>query len=100
MNRETRRKSKKRLATEEELIVDKGRAVLNTIISETYARHNDLTEKEYVKLLSGKNRRISEDKLVKVGMYNIFVEQAKVLMAIQESIKLAEAILKDQIGVK
>ena len=70
--------------------------MLNAIISETFARHNNLTSEEYVERLGGKD--LTEQKMIDIAMYNIFLEITKTIFDIEQKIKMGNAILNNLVA--
>lgn len=77
-------KSKEKLKlpekTPEQLIAEQHNGIINSIITQTFARHAGLSEKEYLKRLGIKNSKIGEARAVRVAKYNAILELTKVLL--------------------
>jgi hypothetical protein len=71
-----------------------GMNVLNTIINETFCRHNDLTEEEYKERLKAKDSEFTEEQLVMVGLYNIMIELTKEVFRLQQKTNLTAGTIK------
>lgn len=67
-------------------------AILNTIISETFTRHNDLTEEEFLKEIEVEG--LTEEIAVKNGFYNILLDTTKVMFDIKFKVGLLIETLK------
>lgn len=81
---ETTIKSKNKLKlpekTPEQLIAESHNGIMNTIITQTFARHAGLSEKEYLKRLGIENSEIGEDRAVRIAKFNAILELTKVLL--------------------
>ena len=53
----------------EQIIAEKHDGLMNTIISQTFARHAGLSEKEYLKRLGIKGTKISEERAVRIAKF-------------------------------
>lgn len=75
-------KSKPKLPkkTPEQIIAEKHDGLMNTIISQTFARHAGLSEKEYLKRLGIKGTKISEERAVRIAKFNATLALTKVLL--------------------
>lgn len=71
----------------------KGKNVLNAIISGTFTRHNELSESEYLERL-GVKEAISEDRIVKIGIYNILMEMTKEIFRLQQKTNLSAGMVR------
>jgi len=71
-----------------------GLGILNTIINETFCRHNDLTEEEYKENLKAENSEFDEARLIRVGMYNILVELIKEVFRLQQKTNLTAGTIQ------
>ena len=81
-------------------VLDDGLNILNAIISTTFTRHNDLTEKEFLERLKAENSGLNEKQLVRVAMFNMFVEFTKEILRLQQKTNLMaqtmEVVLKEK----
>ncbi len=77
---------------------DAGMNLLNSIINETFCRHNDLTEEEYKAKLNATESKLTEDELVKTGLYNVMVELTKQVFKLQQKTNIMVGTL--QIALK
>lgn len=81
-------------------VLDDGLNILNAIISTTFTRHNDLTEKEFLERLKAENSGLNEEQLVRVAMFNMFVEFTKEILRLQQKTNLMaqtmEVVLKEK----
>lgn len=68
--------------------------LIRYIIAETFARHSKMTEEEFLKELGFNSAEISEDKAVRIALYNIIIEIMKLKLKNQETIKSMHAVLK------
>lgn len=85
---------KKEKINPEQEKLEKGLNVLNTIINETFCRHNELTDEEYKEKLKIKDADISEDRIVKVGIYNVLVELTKEVFRLQQKTNLTAGTIQ------
>jgi hypothetical protein len=74
--------------------LENGLGVLNTIINETFCRHNDLTEEEYKEKLNAKESEFDETRLIRVGMYNILIELTKEVFRLQQKTNLTAGTIQ------
>ena len=63
---------------------NKGMNLLNSIINETFCRYNDLDKQEFKEKLKLADSTLSENKLVKMGIYDIMVELIKQTMKLEQ----------------
>ena len=63
---------------------NEGMNLLNSIINETFCRYNDLDKQEFKEKLKLADSTLSENKLVKMGIYDIMVELIKQTMKLEQ----------------
>lgn len=66
--------------------------LMRYLIAETFARHSELSEEEFLKEL-GFDPKVGEDKAVRIALYNIIIEIMKLKFKNQEIIKTMQAVL-------
>lgn len=67
--------------------------LMRYLIAETFARHSELSEEEFLKELGFDPEKIGEDKAVRIALYNIIIEIMKLKFKNQETIKTMQAVL-------
>ena len=77
----------------EEKILKDGFSILNSMISATFTRYNDLTEEEFLERLKV-SPELSEDRVVKSGIYNILMELTKEIFRLQQKTDLSHGMIK------
>ncbi len=63
------------------------------MISATFTRYNDLTEEEFLEKLKVSNE-LSEDRVIKSGIYNILMELTKEMFRLQQRTNLSHSMIK------
>lgn len=76
----------------------KGTSILYKIITTTYARHQDLTEEEFLKEIGFEGSGKTEDEAIRIGLCNLLIETTKQLFEIRNAVGYLNGIfnlLKD-----
>ena len=63
------------------------------MISATFTRYNDLTEEEFLEKLKV-STELSEDRVIKSGIYNILMELTKEMFRLQQRTNLSHSMIK------
>lgn len=64
------------------------------IIAETFARHSKLSEEEFLKEIGFDNKKVSEDKAVRIGCFNIMVTMMNYMLEIENKLNTTIATMK------
>lgn len=68
--------------------------VVNLIVAKTLARHNDLSEADYLKRIGFGNKNVSEEKAVKIARFNIMQELTKAIIELNGRLSLLKETAK------
>ena len=68
--------------------------LLNYIIAKTFARHNKMTEEEFLKDIGFENSGKTEEEAIRIAKFNLIVEIMNQLIQAKESVKLTTGLLK------
>ena len=67
--------------------------LMNLIIAKTYARHQGMTEEEFLKNIGFENSGKTEDEAIRIAILNLLVETTRVLFSIKQEFQMAKNML-------
>lgn len=95
MNREQRRKLKEKLPKPPEAVKQETHGdILSQIVSETFVRHRDLTEEEFLERIGFKDSGMTEEEAVRTAMFNVMVAATKELLKAEGTLNMANAMFR------
>ena len=100
MNREERRKAartktKVSKKTPEQVRQETHGDIMDMIIAETFARHNDATEEEFLKAIGFEGSGLTEEEAVKVATFNLLMAITKGLLELEGRFNMATKLFKN-----
>lgn len=95
MNRQQRRQMKKKFPKPPEQVKKETHGdILSQIISETFVRHRDLSEEEFLERIGFKDSGMTEDEAVRTAMFNVMVAATKELLQAEGTLNMANAAFR------
>lgn len=72
----------------------KANNLMDLIIGETFARHKNLDETDYLKAIGFENSGKTEDEAVRIAIFNVLTEATKALLKIEGNLNIANGLFK------
>lgn len=102
MNREERRrftkqKQKQKISakTPQQRSAESHINLMNLIVAETFSRHSNLSEKEYLKKIGFDKSGKTESEAVKIATFNVMVEIAKTILDLEGKFNMANNLFRN-----
>lgn len=83
----------KKQTVEEETTL-RGNSIMNMIMAETFMRHSELSEKEFLSAIGYADSQKSEKECINIAVFNILLEATKIVVDIKETVAEMKTLFK------
>ena len=90
----SKKKQKIPFKTPEQKRAENNSNLMNTIISETFARHADISEEEFLKKIGFAETGKTEDEAIRIAMFNVMVVATRELLNLEGKINMANGLFR------